>query len=133
MSITAYRAALRSTEAPRSVERRVLLSNAAGLARHADAYDAATKRERIAILHDGLRTAVADTQALWAALRHDLSDRGNGLPPDLRAALLSLCGWVRTETDAILAGEGAVAPLVEVNRSLADGLRASPAEAMACP
>ena len=139
MSIAAYRSTLRRTEAPRDLERRILVDAAARLEAHAAAHAAdASRGARLALLSGGLHDALVANQACWRALRQDVSEGGNGLPPDLRAALVSLAIWVDRQTGDLLGGGGSIAPLVDLNRTVAAGLArtavtGSPEEAAPCP
>ncbi len=55
-------------------------------------------------------------------------DRGNALPPELRAGIVSLSLWVDRHTSGLVAGRETMEPLLEVNRMLLDGL-SRPAQA----
>jgi flagellar protein FlaF len=70
-----------------------------------------------------LARAVADNQRLWGVLAEDLMNDGNQLPLQLRANLLSLAGFVRKHTMAVLGGRASVAPLVDINTMIMKGLR----------
>lgn len=126
MSIKAYTRTLRNTEEPRDIERRLLARATAGLHPHQEAFDAAGRVERAALLTEELRAALWENQRVWMALRTDLALPANGLAPDLRAGLLSLSIWVSNHTQSVLGGRGTLAPLVEVNRNIIAGLSAAP-------
>ncbi|MEM9475719.1 MAG: flagellar biosynthesis regulator FlaF [Pseudomonadota bacterium] len=130
MSIAAYKQNIREVEAPRDIERRVLSRITSDIERHAENFDAAeTSLARLNILANGLAIALAENQQFWMALKHDLAEQDNLLPPDLRASLISLALWVERQSNAIMSGEAKVAPLVSINRSVADGLRGVPSVA----
>jgi flagellar biosynthesis activator protein FlaF len=60
---------------------------------------------------------------LWSVFISDLCNEENGLPPDLRASLISIGYWVRRETEAIDRGESTnFDGLIDINRIIADGL-----------
>ncbi|MFC4669510.1 flagellar biosynthesis regulator FlaF [Seohaeicola nanhaiensis] len=127
MSISAYKRTLRELESPRQIERRVMANITGRMAESAEAFDLAeTSFDRVTILASGLRDALADNQALWNALKHDLSLPGNALPPDLRAGLLSLAIWVEKSTRAVLGGRGSVRALVTVNSNIVSALNDTP-------
>ena len=136
MSIDAYRRTLREVESPRQIERR-LMSNITGrLDSVADRFDDADARhERLMLLATGLRTALAENQKLWSAMKYDLSENENNLPHELRARLLSLAIWVEKTTAAVLGGTAGVRALVSVNNNIVAALSDRPAtvadEAMA--
>ncbi len=60
---------------------------------------------------------------LWSIFISDLSHDENGLPPELRASLISIGLWVRKETDLIDQGRSAnFDGLIDINKIIADGL-----------
>lgn len=123
MSIAAYKQTIRESESPRQIERRILSRITGQLEQHAQAFDGAeTKSDRQSLLASGLRASLADNQAMWRALKHDLAAQGNALPPNLRASLLSLAFWVDRQTALVLGGEKGVGALVAINRSIVAGL-----------
>lgn len=67
--------------------------------------------------------AVLWNQRVWDAFLHDLSEQENRLPTELKQQIISLCLWVRRETDAIIDGKSQVDDLIKVNRNIMDGLR----------
>ncbi len=77
---------------------------------------AKTPRERI--------DALGKTQQLWSMLVNDVGAKENRLPETLKQNLIRLGFWAMNyATRAILNGLS-VAPLIEVNRNMIDGLRA---------
>jgi flagellar biosynthesis activator protein FlaF len=123
MSVSAYKSVIRENEAPRQIERRVFAKITYNLERHAEEYDfSETYLDRIRILSGGLRQALLDNLKLWSALKFDLMSPANRLPPDLRAGLLSIAIWVEKQTAQVTGGEDGVLDLIEVNRSILDGL-----------
>lgn len=127
MSIAAYKSNIRQTESPRQIERRIM-SRLTGALEAQAAYDAAqTTGERLQILSAGLRDTLAENQKFWNELKHDLAFPGNMLPPDLRAALISIALWVDRQTSAVMGGQPGVAALADINRTIMTGLSATPA------
>ncbi|MCB1342113.1 MAG: flaF protein [Pseudooceanicola sp.] len=127
MSISAYKRTLREMESPRQIERRIMAGITGRMAEHAEAFDTAENSfERVTILGAGLREALTDNQALWAALKHDLSLPGNALPPDLRAGLLSLAIWVEKTTRTVLGGKPGVRAMVAINGNIVTALNETP-------
>ncbi len=123
MSVSAYKNVIRQSESPRQIERRVFAKITADLEQYAEAYDdAETYLDRIRILSSGLRQALQENLKLWSALKFDLSADTNALPPQLRAGLLSIAIWVERQTVSVTGGEEGVLDLIEVNRSILDGL-----------
>jgi flagellar protein FlaF len=74
------------------------------------------------MLAAGLRGTLRDNQALWIALRDDLAQPANALPPPLRAALISIALWVERQTTEILGGGAGIGALAEVNNNIIAGL-----------
>lgn len=123
MSIAAYKRTIRESESPRQIERRILSRITGELEQSAQDFDAADGRgPRLELLAGGLRDSLAENQKIWGALRNDLADAGNRLPPELRASLLSLAMWVERQTTRALGGEPGVGALVTVNRHVIAGL-----------
>ena len=123
MSVAAYKRTISHTEAPRQIERRILARVTSELEEQFQAFDAAEgKLERLQILADGLRHTLWKNQKVWMAFKMDLMESDNGLNPDLRASLLSLSAWVEKHTQSVLSGGKTVKPLIDINRSIIDGL-----------
>lgn len=123
MSVAAYKRTMRETQSPRETERQIISRITAGLALHAETYDAAeTIAARLSILAGGLQGPLSENIRLWAALKADLSRDENALAPELRARLISLALFVERHTTQVLRGEAKIGSLVMVNRALIDGL-----------
>lgn len=123
MSVSAYRSVIRENETPRQIERRVFAKITADLEKYAEQFDdSETYLDRIDILSGGLRQALHDNLKLWSALKFDLASPENALPPNLKAGLLSLAIWVERQTSQITGGEEGALDLVQVNRSILEGL-----------
>ena len=75
-----------------------------------------------------LLAALEDNRRLWGVLAADLASDGNGLPDALRAGLISLAAFARSETARVRAGEADGAALVEINETVMKGLRARPGQ-----
>ncbi len=68
---------------------------------------------------------------LWTIFQADLVNPANALPNEVKARLISLSIWVQKYTGEVLTG-AAVEPLINVNRSIMEGLMPSaPAAAAA--
>ncbi|WP_442754606.1 flagellar biosynthesis regulator FlaF [Methylocystis sp. JAN1] len=60
---------------------------------------------------------------LWTIFIADLSSDENGLPPDLRASLISIGLWIRREADLIDQGKSSnFDGVIDINQLIADGL-----------
>jgi flagellar biosynthesis activator protein FlaF len=123
MSVSAYKNVIRQSEAPRQIERRVFAKITSDLEVHAEDFDyAETYIDRIEILSGGLRLALQNNLKLWSTLKFDLASATNALSPELRAGLLSIALWVERQTAEVLGGETGAIDLINVNRSILDGL-----------
>lgn len=70
--------------------------------------------------------ALEFNRMLWTVLQADVADAANPLPDDVKGDLLSLSLFVDRQTVRALAepAPGNLAPLIEIDRNLARGLRA---------
>jgi flagellar protein FlaF len=125
MSITAYKRTISDTEAPRQIERRVLVQATADLESYLEFDDTEERLDKLRFLASGLRDALWNNERIWLTFKHDLADKENSLSPDLRATLVSLAIWVESHSEAVLKGAEQVGPLVSVNRSIIRGLSGS--------
>ena len=62
---------------------------------------------------------------MWIAMQTDLAAEGNKLPDALKAQLISLAMWVDKYTLKVMQKREPLAPLIEVNRAIMEGLAAS--------
>tara|TARA_R110002020_G_C16014160_1_gene751359 strand:+ start:50 stop:454 length:405 start_codon:yes stop_codon:yes gene_type:complete len=130
MGLAAYKRTIRESETPRQIERRIISRVTHELSEKGQGFDATEdKTHRLAILAAGLRDALSDNQRFWSALRHDLASPENAMPDTLKASLISIALWVDRQTFSLMAGEGRLSGLVEINENIAAGLagQASPA------
>jgi flagellar protein FlaF len=74
------------------------------------------KRERIEALNK--------THQLWSLLVRDLASVGNNLPDHIKSQLIDLGFWAMQYSVSAAAHDMSVQPLIDVNRNVADGLRA---------
>jgi flagellar protein FlaF len=117
MSLQAYKTAAERAESPRETEYRLFgeVTRALMAAAAADTSDVKT---RIAALDWNRR--------LWSALAADCSSDGNALPSGVRAQIITLSLWVNRHTSAVMRNQESFQPLIDVNRSIMQGLRAQP-------
>ena len=113
MSYAAYARTQNTTENPRSVEHKLLGQVTAALMRA----EAAPGD-----MHQ-LMDAVLWNQSVWNAFLADLSHEGNRLPVGLKKDLVSLALWVIRETDRIMDRRTGVDGLINVNKTVMQGLR----------
>ncbi|MGI3170978.1 flagellar biosynthesis regulator FlaF [Pseudooceanicola sp. C21-150M6] len=123
MSIAAYKRTIRESETPRQIERRVFVRVTNGIAEIAKRYDAAADRQtRADILATELQYPLIENQKLWSTIKHDLMLPDNGIPPQLKAGLISLALFVERQTAMIVGGNGNAGVLVQINESIIAGL-----------
>ncbi|WP_372886861.1 flagellar biosynthesis regulator FlaF [Shimia sp.] len=123
MTIAAYKRTISETESPRQIERRILAQVTAELERDYLKFDQAeSKIEKLELLADGLRHSLWKNQQVWMAFKADLAEQGNAFDPQLKAALLSLALWVERHTQHVMAGSLGIKPLIDINRSIFQGL-----------
>jgi flagellar protein FlaF len=76
------------------------------------------------------RVAALDwNRRLWTTLASDCSRNDNALPVGVRAQIISLSLWVNRHTSAVMRKEESFQPLIDVNRSIMEGLRLQAAAA----
>lgn len=119
MSLATYQRVRAIAETPRATEYR-LVGEITG--------------ELLAAWDRGLRgpllmPALHRNREMWSTFSAACGAPGNGLPEALRASIISLALWVDRFTSDVVAGQEEIGPLVEVNRSVLEGLAASRAAA----
>ena len=72
-----------------------------------------------------LADAVSRNLQMWTIFATDLADPGNSAPDQAKASLISIAGYVHRESRKILAGDGSITDLIDVNRNLLTSLTAS--------
>ena len=117
MSVRRYQQTQDTAEDPRSIERRAIARVNAMLSAGAEGGGMA------------LTEACHKNWQLWSIFQADLADPGNGLPDALKAQLISLSIWVQKYTPQVLFRGAPVQPLINVNRSIMEGLSPAPASA----
>jgi flagellar protein FlaF len=115
MSFQAYQNTVERVESARDTEYRLFgeVTRALMAAAEADANDAQTRM-----------FALDWNRRLWSALSMDCSSPGNTLPDGVRAQIISLSLWVNRHSSAVMRQEETFQPLIDVNRSIMQGLRA---------
>lgn len=117
MSLTAYQKAQSATEDARSAEYRLF-----GLV--TGALMDASKETRGS---HKLAEAVDWNRRLWNTLAADCADDGNLLPVQVRAQIISLSLWVGRYSSQVIRGHATIDPLVDINRTIMQGLNPSAA------
>lgn len=114
MSIQAYQNAARKTETPRQTEYRAFATATRGL------IDASSLPET----EVGRRAeALSQNRRLWSLLAADCSAEGNSLPQGLRAQIISLSIFVDRHSSAIMRQGASFDVLIDINRSIMQGLQ----------
>jgi flagellar protein FlaF len=113
MSHDAYARAQKTTAGPREAEYKAF---------------AEATRKLMAAAEEGhedlkqLIDAVHLNRSLWTALASDCADAHNKLPSETRALIISLARWVSFYSSDVMRKKVNVAPLIDVNRIIMDGL-----------
>ena len=113
MSIRAYQTVSARTEDPRVTEYRLFgqVTRALMEAKEAGPHEIAKRAD-----------ALDWNRRVWTALASDCSGDGNGLPDSLRASIISLGLFVSKETSKAIRGGGDIDFLIELNRTIMQGL-----------
>ncbi|MBI1188058.1 MAG: flagellar biosynthesis regulator FlaF [Alphaproteobacteria bacterium] len=113
MSIQAYQRAAAQAESPRETEYRAFGLVTQGLVR---------AREQGRGDLSAYVEALDANRRLWMVLANDCAQSGNAAPETLRASIISLSLWVSRTTSEIIRDGGDLDDLIEVNRSIMEGL-----------
>jgi flagellar biosynthesis activator protein FlaF len=120
MSIQAYQTTAQKTETPRQTEYRAFAMATRAL------IDAAA----LPASEVGRRAeALAKNRQLWAVLASDCGAEGNQLPASLRAQIISLSIFVERHSRSVMREGAPIDVLIEINRTIMQGLSPSPAAA----
>jgi flagellar biosynthesis activator protein FlaF len=113
MSLRAYQTATQRSETPRDAEYRLFGQVTRALLQAAET-DPGDFQSRIEALDWNRR--------VWSALAADCSTPENRLPVEVRAQIISLSIWVNRYTSKVMRQEEDIDALIEVNRSIMQGL-----------
>jgi flagellar biosynthesis activator protein FlaF len=72
--------------------------------------------------------ALFRNRELWEILAVDCAGDGNGLPEAVRAQIISLALFVDRHTSAVCRDDASIEPLIDINRTIMDGLAAATAQ-----
>lgn len=112
MSLASYQRVRSVAETPRYTEYRLIGEITAEMAA---AWDGGVRGA-------ALMPALHRNREMWTTFGAVCGATGNGLPPALRAQIISLGLWVDRFTSDVVAGREAIEPLLSVNRNLLEGL-----------
>jgi len=112
MSVQAYQMARKVVETPRATEHRLLgqITGEMIVARDSGLSGA------------GLVPCLHRNREIWSVFSSLCAAPGNGLPAALRANIISIGLWVERFTTEVVSGRESMDPLIEVNRSIMEGL-----------
>lgn len=112
MSYQAYQKAQTSAETPSQVEYRLFaqVTNALLAVKDKDIKDP----ETIAALDWNRR--------MWSVFSSDCGTKGNGLPDELRAGIISLSIWVSKHSSLVMRGAESIESLISINKTIMEGL-----------
>ena len=112
MSYQAYQRAQTSAETPSQTEYRLFakVTNALLEIKNKPVTDPATIE------------ALDWNRRMWSVFSTDCGAKGNQLPNELRAAIISLSIWVSKETSRIMRGQGNVDNIININKTVMEGL-----------
>ena len=122
MSLRAYHQAAVRAESPREMEYRLFAQVTLALmeAAKADPHDVSARID-----------ALDWNRRVWTALSDDCSNPGNALPAQLRASIISLSIWVGRQTSKVVRREDTIESLIEINRTVMQGLAPKAAASVA--
>lgn len=112
MSYQAYKKAQTTTDSPSQIEYRLFVQVTNALM---DVKDLKSTDKRTIDALDWNRR-------MWSVFSSDCGTKGNGLPDELRASIISLAIWASKHTSLVMRGKAEVEPLINVNKMIMDGL-----------
>jgi flagellar protein FlaF len=116
MSLRAYQQVAQRAETPRDAEYRLFAQVTRALIEIKS-----TPRDQVRAWADTLDW----NRRLWTTLARDCGRDNNALPEATRAQIISIAMWVRRHTSAVLRREEDIDALIDVNRSMMQGLSAA--------
>ena len=113
MSYQAYQTASARTEDPRSTEYRLMGQVTRALMEVREAAPTEIRKRA---------EALDWNRRVWSAFAADCASPDNGLPEILRASIISLSIFISKETSAAMRGGGDIDTLIDINRTIMQGL-----------
>ncbi len=113
MSLRAYQQAATRAEAPKDAEYRLFgqVTRALVVASEAPTTDFAARID-----------AIDWNRRLWSTLARDCSEPTNGLPPQVRASIISLSLFIGKHSSEVMRGEDNFDTLIEINKNMMQAL-----------
>lgn len=116
MSLQAYERAQKTTQSPKQTEYRLFGQVTGAL------IDARDSGERGKMFFE----AIDWNRRLWSTLSTDCGAKGNKLPDQLRAQVVSLAIWVGKYSSKVALGRADIQDLIDVNTTIMEGLAMQP-------
>ncbi len=113
MSYKAYQTASARSEDPRSTEYRLLGQVTRALMEASESKSWELRRRA---------DALDWNRRIWSTFAADCASQGNHLPDPLKAGIISLSIFVSKETSAVMRGESDFDALIDINRTVMQGL-----------
>lgn len=113
MSLKAYQTTAARAEDPRQTEYR-LFGQVTRALMEAEKLERSQIRERMDALDWNRR--------MWSMLAADCAGDGNKLPAQIRANIISLSLWVNRHTSLVMRNKEEIGPLIDINRTIMQGL-----------
>ena len=112
MSYQAYKRAQTSAETPSQIEYRLFaqVTNALLDVKDKPVTDPATI------------SALDWNRRMWSTFSTDCGAKGNQLPNELRAAIISLSIWVSKHSSLVMRGKESIENLININKTVMEGL-----------
>ncbi len=121
MSYNAYQQVQNSAEKPRQTEYRLF----AEVTRKLMEVCERTELDNVTM------EALDWNRRMWSTLSTDCGAKGNALPPELRAGIISLSIWVSKHTSLIMRGSEKIEDLININKTIMEGLASQPGQTSA--
>ena len=118
MSLRAYQQAAARSESPRETEYRIFGQVTRALIDASQSEDPVTRID-----------ALDWNRRLWSTLAADCAQPANELPQEVRAQIISLSMWVGRHTSAVVRREEDFEPLIDLTRTMMQGLQSRAAAA----
>ncbi|MDB5720715.1 MAG: flaF [Alphaproteobacteria bacterium] len=113
MSLAAYQRTRAIAETPREAEYRLMSQITGEMIQARDA----------GLSGVSLMPALGRNREAWSAFSTACGTTGNQLPDTLRASIISIALWVDRFTSDVVAGRDTIDGLIDVNRSIIEGLQ----------
>ncbi len=112
MSYQAYQKAQTSTETPSEVEYRLF----------AQVTNALIEVKNQPVTNPKTIAALDWNRRMWSVFSSDCGTKGNSLPDQLRAGIVSLSIWVSKHSSQVMRGAESVDSLIDINKTIMEGL-----------